>query len=217
MAETGWPNVHRFDEVDRAPRGPGLYAWYHIPDISRADVDTYCVRISQAPGPEKRALVEQFLAEYIFRPYQETPYKVRIAGALKPEYSGDVSHINKFSNKMLDYLAERPEALHEIKDILSRSVPIFSSPIYIGIAKTSLRTRLSQHRLLIEQYIEQGPPISSDNDQEGHSFAREVVLIRKLDTLRLYVFTTETAIPPHTALAAEYILNRINYPLCGRN
>ena len=50
-----------------------------------------------------------------------------------------------------------------------------------------------------------------------HSFAYDAVCVRRLIPADLIVYVMPVEFPPEVAQATEYILNRINFPLCGRN
>ncbi len=217
MAQRDWPPCYRFDEVDRAPSSPGLYAWYYQVAIDVATIDILAEEFATQPLTTRKDRVEAFLREQVFKPYIEAPYDVRISGKLKPEYEGRISHKHDLSTKAVDHFADQPRALLELRDLLLRSVPVFASPIYIGVAKTSLRQRLGRHRALIESYAESGGTTLRDLDDPAHSFAYEAVVERKLDPIRLFVYVQPLEGAKATAVASEYLLNRINYPLCGRN
>lgn len=215
MSSQAHPSALRFDEIVRAPPRPGLYAWYHRPTISTGDVDDLRRRMAQSPADSAKA-AEDFLREHVLGPYREAPYRVEIKGQLKPEYEGEVDHKLRLSDTVLNLARNKPEHLADLGEVLTRSIPYFSSPIYIGIATTSLKTRLGTHARLIRQYRELPPntPPTTDSD---HSFAYEAVCVRRLLPADLIVYVMEVEFPKDVAQAAEYVLNRINYPLCGRN
>jgi hypothetical protein len=215
MAERIMPTPYRFDEVGSVPAQPGLYAWYHQFTLSRADVNMLAVDLQQGKA-NAPLIAEQFLRDHFFGPYQEASYRVEMRGPLKPEYSGEVAHKLRLSELVLNQATKSPQSLNDIGDLLSRSAPFFSSPIYIGVAKTSLRDRLRTHRRLLEEYRERegAPPTEQDVD---HSFAYDAVCVRRLIPADLIVYVMPVEFPPEVAQATEYILNRINFPLCGRN
>lgn len=204
----------RFDELDQAPDRPGIYAWYHEVRLTQADVDQFVQNIRQREPDSRPPVVEAYLRERVFEPYKESPYQIALRGGLKPEYLGHVNHQPRVSKTTIETLADRPEGMREIRDLLRRMVPVFASPIYIGVATRSLRTRLLQHQKLINEYRE--CPASSVPEDEDHSFAFEAVCERDLSPLELIVYAMETPVSREIQLVAEYIFNRINYPLCGR-
>lgn len=204
----------RFDEIAQAPDRPGIYAWYHQVRLSKADVDDFIQRAAAVDGEARAARVESYLRDRVFEPYRESPYQIALRGGLKPEYGGHVAHQPRVSRGTVETLAARPEGMREVSALLTKMVPVFASPIYIGVATRSLRTRLTQHAKLIEEYRERPP--ASVPDDEGHSFAFEAVCERGLRPLELVVYVIETPVSSEIQLVAEYIFNRINYPLCGR-
>lgn len=217
MAPPQAPRPFRFDEVHLTPASPGLYAWYHQYQLSGADIRGLANNLALSPGEERRVIAEHFLMEYVFGTYRETDYEVELKGKLKPEYRGQVAHQPRISEALLTAVTEAPEVLTQVAEMLHRSVPYFASPIYIGVAKKSLRSRLSTHHTLLVQYRENPPVEPLDGDDVDHSFAYEAVCVRRIVPAELLVYAMPVEFPERIAVATEYILNRINYPLCGRN
>ena len=229
------PNVqpYRFHEVDQAPPSPGIYAWYHQVTIPEPDIDAFIDRVRPSTArPEQAAeeLAQEFLAAQIFSPHRETPYNVTLSGALKPEFNGTVEYRPPSAQRLVEELAASPERARMLAEVLLHVVPLFSSPIYIGIAKSSLRSRLQQHARLISELrnaaasradrTKSEANAESDTDPtyiQDHQFAREAIVVRKLSPLDLLVYVLPLNVDPTIALGVEYLLNRINYPLCGRN
>lgn len=214
-----------FDDVARAPRQPGIYAWYHRTEISHADITNHLTLISTMDDEAQRfEETRRFLEAQIFAPLRETDYDVSISGKLKPRYEGQLSHRPSISKSLVKRFAEDPSRLTNLDQILRASTPLFASPIYIGVARKSLQSRLMRHRRLIQGYREstslQGDDAqatrSSDTADVDHSFAWEVTHVRRLNPSKLVVYTLTVDVDPDSALDAENILNRINYPLCGR-
>jgi hypothetical protein len=219
-------NLFRFHELNQAPEVPGCYSWYYRMELASRDIQSCLQQVGQAESPEaKIAIIETFLRQRLFKPYTETPYKVSLQGRLKPPYEGDVHNQFLISSSLVQRIAEEPERLLKLKALLFESVPIFASPIYIGVAK-DLRHRLLRHKSLIEKFFSAAAIGASevDTEDEGdeeaakdHSFAREVANIRKFSTGNLVVYTFPIEIHEHLRYDLENVLNRINYPLCGRN
>jgi hypothetical protein len=85
----------------------------------------------------------------------------------------------------------------------------------------NLNNRLCRHKNLIERYKAAASRSVSDEpfdalDDKDHSFAREVVR-RGFSTNGLAVAVRVIDAPESVHVDAENVLNRINYPLCGRN
>ncbi len=207
----------RFDEVSQAPNEPGVYAWYHQIQLNSGDIAKFRQRLQDRSVTERRELAGEFLMEHIFGPYREADYDVAIRGKLKPEYHGNVEHRPRLSESLFSAIADGGHALDELRGVLSRTVPFFASPIYIGLA-SRLRHRLTTHRRLINLYRETRHSEPEQTDSEDHSFAYEAVCVRRLLPSELIVYAMPlTSVSEQVVGAAEYILNRINYPLCGRN
>lgn len=212
----GGPEPYRFDEVHNAPDVTGLYAWYHQFQLSNADIRSFADEIALQSPEAKRETAVGFILEHVFGPYKETRYDVEVTGKLKPPYRGTIEHQPRLSDGLVRLAAETPSDLSCIAELLQRSVPYFASPIYIGVAKKSLRQRLSSHRRLLSQYRE-NPQAPVDDADPDHSFAYEAVCIRRLLPADLLVYAMPIEFPDRVAVATENILNRVNYPLCGRN
>lgn len=205
----------RFDEVHRAPAKPGIYAWYHRLQLADADLKNLTQAVESAEDPAVEA--KQFVERFIFGPLAEAPYNVKISGGLKPTYRGKVGHIPPgVSETLIQILTGSPEETQVLKGALLRAVPFFASPIYIGMAGKSLRNRLGQHRYLMDHYRDSSRD-APDGEDSDHSFAYEAVQLRHFLPSDLFVYTYPMDVTERVARAAEYILNRLNYPLCGRS
>jgi hypothetical protein len=86
--------------------------------------------------------------------------------------------------------------------------------MYIGMSE-GLRTRLKRHKSLIEKFGEL-PDSDSEEGQRDQSFAREI-RARNIPPSRLFVVATVIPDLPGVYVDIENILNRIHYPLLGRN
>ena len=205
-----------WSEIDQAPEVPGVYAWYSKLVISRADIEAVIrnVTAAQQDGEaQARAAVEGALNSFIFGPYQETSYQVTMRGQLKPKFIGEVLHEPSRSESLIERLAEDPERFRVIADVLKNVAPWFTAPLYIGMAK-NLRTRLKQHRNKIVEL--------RDNHGGGVDIAAEAgfasqVVARNFDPTNLFVHIAEVNVDSGEHSDLENILNRINYPIFGRN
>lgn len=223
------------DQLESLPTSAGIYAWYYIPTITKEDVRVLVEE--KLPELKTRELcskeIDEFFLKKIFNNFKEEPYKVDIYGSLKPKYSGMIEHKYSISKNLIERIIAKPERLYSIADELKKSIPIFSSPIYIGMAK-NLRKRLLQHKFAMEKYVNEKTDYydlvsdlksnSSENAEDVeaiHSFAYEVSSIRKfhLHHLTLFFKEVEYSYSEDEKIYndLENILNRINYPLCGRN
>lgn len=201
-------------QIPEAPASPGVYAWYARIFISNADLDQFVrnVEAAKAAGQPAEEIVEATLERFIFFPFHETDYDVAVSGQLKPSYSGILKHSPSVSRSLIERLVSEPTRLTEVAKLLETVVPYFTAPLYIGMAR-SLNERLNKHRALIEQFSEGRLEASRDNES---GFARQVVA-RQIPHTKLLVAVQEmqvTAAEPHDL---ENVLNRINFPIFGRN
>jgi hypothetical protein len=217
----------RFSEVAGAPDTPGIYSWYYRIELTDKDIGNCVEEVELSASPtEREAIVRSFLENHLFRYYKEMPYMVDLSGPLKPRYKGTIDHSMDISASLVKRLAEEPNNLRELKQMLKLTVPMFASPIYIGVA-TSLRVRLLQHFQLINnlQHLKASAvgdgvtvPTGSDTEEDrDHKFAYEVSMTRGFRPSSLVVNTLELQVNDIIRYDLENILNRINYPLCGRN
>lgn len=206
-----------WSEIDLAPETPGVYAWYSRLVISKADIDAVIKRITAAKmsgDAQARAEVEDALDRFIFSPYRETPYQVALRGQLKPKFSGEVAHEPSKSESLVGRLALNPARFRAVSDILKTAAPWFTAPLYIGMA-INLRSRLKQHRNKIVELRDLQVHGSIDGVAEA-GFANQVVA-RNFDPTNLFVHIAEVSVDTGEHNDLENILNRINYPIFGRN
>ena len=78
-----------------------------------------------------------------------------------------------------------------------------------------LRQRLRQHRDKISQLREHEGNLNSDDSYES-GFARQVVA-RNFDPTNLFVYYAEVQVESSEHNDIENLLNRINFPIFGRN
>ena len=215
---------YRFHEVAQAPIESGIYSWYCRYQLPQKNIDDLLQTLSDVSPEEKREKVRSFLERYLFSYFQEPPYEVTLQAPLKPRYEGSVEHAPSISKSLVDRFVAEPHRLAVLAGILKLATPEFASPLYIGSAK-SLRTRLGNHVKLIRKYREgrlntEGIARREDLTEEekaDHSFARDVALDRRFDPNDLWVHTLEVEFGHEYTFDIENILNRINFPLCGRN
>ena len=206
-----------WSEIDLAPKTSGIYAWYSHLAISNADIEDVIKRITEAKqfgDAAARTEVEDALDRFIFNPYRETSYQVSLRGQLKPKYSGEVAHEPSKSDSLVARLAGHPERFRAISDVLKTAAPWFTAPLYIGMA-VNLHSRLRQHKNKIVELRELGSGGSKDESIEA-GFANQVVA-RNFDPTSLFVHIAEVSVDTGEHNDLENILNRINYPIFGRN
>lgn len=216
----------RFSEVAGAPDTPGVYAWYYRIELTDKDIARCIERIDLAEDQNSRdEIMREFLNNHLFHFYREVPYFVSLSGKLKPRYEGLIDQHSDVSQTLIRRLAANPNNLYDLKSTLRSAVPLFASPIYIGVA-TRLRERLLQHVRLIDYYqhikasvVADAQPMQTANEEESsdHKFAYEVSMVRGFRPSNLVVNTLQLSVNDSIRYDLENILNRINYPLCGRN
>ncbi len=202
-------------EIELAPARTGVYAWYSRIQISKADINDIVSKVKSAADPQTaRTLIENALDRFVFNPYRESPYRVLLRGQLKPKFIGDVEHEPSRSDSLVTRLTQNPERLHVIAALLGDAAPSFTSPLYIGMA-ANLRTRLKTHKNKITEFRELRANTEADSTPEA-GFARQVV-DRNFDPTNLFVHIAEVDVETGEHNDIENILNRINYPIFGRN
>lgn len=211
-------------DVGKIPAKPGVYAWYYRHLLADHDIKTLVSNLAAVKGNQAREdeLVRDFLRTFLFDVFQEEPYQVLLRGALKPTYVGPVPHVPALTEGLVRRIATEPDRLWVLKKVLDEAIPEFASPVYIGMS-VDLTGRVGTHKRLIQEYkrgvaFDLGVPGLSDEEIADHSFAREVVR-RGFSPNRLVVSVRviESPVAGNVHLDAENVLNRINFPLCGRN
>lgn len=146
--------------VDEAPVGPGLYAWYGTLIAGPQDWEM------KLEGGEDRGLkaCRTLLQKHTFR-HGSPPISLEGRGAFTTLWRGDLRDVT--AEMLASLLGEDVDELNDATDedaypsqfkkvlaskqtrelllkLLQAATPILASPIYIGVA-LSLRTRLRQH------------------------------------------------------------------------
>lgn len=221
MKQFGWTELHN------CPSKPGIYAWYYNPEITKFDLNEVVVKIEELKKQNNREdaekAIEIFLNNFIFNQFSEEPYQVILKGQLKPKYEGDLNHIPHISTSLIDRIVEIPQRLSTIKTVIEKSAPYFSAPIYIGMSE-NLQKRLSKHKFLIETFNQKKsnnisfvPLQPNDNiEKRDQSFAWQVCK-RNIPPTKMFVMIRIIEKSGNAYVDIENILNRIYYPLFGRN
>lgn len=215
--------LYTWTEIEDIPAKTGVYAWYCRHSLTEFDINKLIAEIAGLPAESKAdasTLVQRFLESHLFSVFVEDPYRVSATGPLKPTYKGELHHEQTISADLIFRLAEEPERLRSLKKVLEEAVPEFASPIYIGMSD-NLSSRLRRHKKLIETYragdtLPTPGLTPTPTERADHSFARDVAR-RGFSLNRLAVSVRFIDAPGNVHVDAENILNRINYPLCGRN
>lgn len=217
-AMTGAIQKHLWADIVNAPALPGVYAWYYSPEITDYDLEQTITQLKacrETDRPAAEALVRTTLDNRVFKHFREDPYQALLEGPLKPTYKGTLEHTFSVSGGLVQRIVDDPDRLRTIRNVLDMSAPMFASPLYMGMAG-QLRSRLATHKSLIERYRRlhrQGDEPARDSDA---GFAWQIAK-RRIPPDRLVVFTCTTPADDNTAVDIENILNRIYYPILGRN
>jgi hypothetical protein len=208
-----------WSEIELAPEKPGVYAWYSKMVISKADIEDVITRTNNAKthsDQKARDEISQALDRFIFGPFRESPYRVQLRGQLKPSYSGEIEHDPSKSDSLIARLVQNPERFRVIASVLKTAAPSFTAPLYIGMSD-NLRSRLKRHKsLIVELRDTQAVSAGSALEPLDAGFAKQVVA-RKFDPTNLFVHIAEVDVESGEENDIENILNRINYPIFGRN
>lgn len=198
-------------EIENAEAKPGIYAWYYNPPIGDADRD------DPDGWPD---LVKRYVLDHR-RPVME----VNAKAALGLEFDGQINHSLFTGPGESDWNPDLG-SIDLVTDILRSAVPKLGAPLYIGIARKSLKTRLCRHKSDIERYQRKGIETvaeirDEDPEREADRIFASRVVDREIDTNSLIVealgVDTSTYKNPSDGLgSAEYILNRIYFPILGR-
>jgi predicted GIY-YIG superfamily endonuclease len=216
MKKISWDDLHKnsYDLIEN----PGIYAWYYKPIISLEDINNIKLQLSSETIKEKKIdLVKDFLQKYLLDFYKEDPYNAVISGNLKPQYKGNIFHEDQVSHSFAEKVVDETIDLFKLKEILMSIDESFLSPIYIGVSE-NLKTRLLQHKSMIKKQADSSSlsdtlleklELIDDRDQ---CFANRIIKRKYiLSSLFVVLKTTDSYNP------IENILNRINYPILGRN
>ncbi|MFK3873530.1 MULTISPECIES: hypothetical protein [Pseudoalteromonas] len=217
-------NKYKWNQISRVPASEGVYAWYLPLKLSKKDIEIVTQRVitfkEQGKPISAKDTIREFVNSKILNFYNEEPYKATLEGALKPKYIGKVFHEATVSDSLVDRLFNDPIRIESVGKILIETAPNFASPIYIGMA-SNLQNRLKKHKTLIEKYttksflaIENNQLL--DEDKRDHNFAMRVVN-RGIPETEMFVYIQEISNGGDIYKDIENLLNRINYPVLGRN
>ena len=213
-----------WSQLGNVPDKPGIYAWYYSPEITMFDMTKFVEGVKQMSSEGKIAdaqdLIRRFLDKYLFGFFKEDPFFAQLSGALKPSYEGELRHRTTISPSLVNRLCENPERLRVIREVLELSTPHFASPIYIGMSAEGLRGRIGTHKSLIERLRKRSSANDTAEDDIGDTgdagFAKRIVK-RGIPPERLFVTTCVVDSQDDIHVDIENILNRIYYPILGRN
>jgi len=218
-------NTLSWSDLSQLPESPGIYTWYFRPTLTKYDINKLIREINlngeASSFVEPAKLIKDFLNNKLFKYFEQKPYEVELKGALKPRYLGRAHHRSEdnVSPDLIQRIYSNPNLLFDINTILEHSTPAVASPLYIGKAK-NLRSRIQGHKKMIRtlknnislnvaNYVEYTP------SPEEVSFANRIVE-RDIPSSQLFV-TYIVVQNENIVTELENILNRIYFPILGRN
>ncbi len=215
---------YKWNQISKVTTNPGVYAWYLPLKISSKDIQDVSDDVSKLKSEGKeilaKDLLKTFVEQKILNFYNEEPYTATLEGPLKPKYKGHVYHVPTISDSLIERMYECPTRIRSLGEILIKTAPNFASPIYIGMAK-NLNSRLQVHKRLIESYASKLSNTIEiqelqEEEKRDHNFAMRVIN-RKIPETEMFVYVQEVSSEEDIYKDVENLLNRINYPVLGRN
>ena len=222
-----------FDRVGDAPRKPGIYAWYAVPNAGPQDWAT-------ADG------LRRFLAFHTRR-YVTPTLRLDARTTFKRSWSGSLeettsayfdnalglmeepgpapTHDEAAKGKTLSAAVERvcadEQQREELVAALRAAIPVLASPLYVGISR-NLRKRLQSHVRTFEQ-LESSDATEEDVaellDEDKNFAARAFSRDFKADMLEVWCMPLELADVARAddiVKSVEFFLNRWHHPPLGR-
>ncbi len=193
----------------------GLYAWYYDLSIGDHDIKKLIELLeSNINISDNYKSVSDFLEKNFFIFFKEDNYKTKITGKLMPTFVGDLLHVEQCSESLVNKIVNSPTVLWDIKKIINEISVGFSSPIYIGMSE-NLQSRINNHKRLIEKFKNERIRIDNFDDRD-ENFAARIISRGMIETnLRVVVKYVSSDKNIHNLM--ENLLNRVNYPILGRN
>lgn len=233
-----------FKELDQAPDSPGLYAWY---GVLRSGRGTWGVNIRQGRD-EGEAHSRRALSLHTEH-FASAPLTVTAESAFSASWSGELLddtyaslQATLESNKerireesdperapKLQNTLQTPAMRKTLFDVLERSAPILSAPLYIGVAH-SLRDRLGVHANELQLHLRHSASNSNYFNNLDDPKARGTFAFRAArqkfspDSLEVWVLDLAAVAEKgmdvlqlrEVAEASEWLLNRWYRPQLGR-
>lgn len=214
----------KWNRISMVPAVAGVYAWYLPLKISARDIEIVLSEVEKCKINNNdllaKKIIRTFIETKILNFYNEEPYSAIIEGPLKPKYFGKLQHEAKVSDSLVERLYTDPSRIEKVGNILIQTAPNFASPIYIGMA-SNLRARLQKHKTLMEKYSAKSI-LSSElqnlcqEEKRDHNFAQRVIS-RGIPETEMFVYIQQVSDEDDIYKDVENLLNRINYPVLGRN
>lgn len=233
-------------DVDSAPDGPGLYAWYAHPQVvvpmsneSRADEDAAADFVNAL---QRYALLHEPSPISI---KGASSYNIKWEGELRSEYPlASLNNIVSLDSQSavdsdddypdqgstishLQRVATSPSTRSTLTRILGSAIPVFATPLYIGITE-NLRKRLKRHKADFERvsdYLRNRPDDRERALNQARTFghraaARQVAMedleVWLLDVSKLVQADVNSDDVRVITSSAEWYLHRLFSPILGR-
>jgi len=216
-----------WQDTYKAPDRPGIYCWYYLPRLTQKTISNHLFEFGSAESSQKKSeLLIKFLSNNLFRFFNPQNLRSTVKGRMKFIQKGVLENKTEISTEIASKILNRPDVFVRFLSYLERKEMVyFCSPIYIGSTrKQSLNARIEQHRRSIlaqlDDSTEYFESITDASDKkEMMTFARDIIK-RKMQPENLFVFVLEVNEQEMTndlIIMLENFLNRITFPICGRN
>jgi hypothetical protein len=222
------------NDVHEAPENNGIYVWYARLNIGKAVYDDACAGGTDKASEETNKAVMQHVYKHAHQPLKisaSANFSVSWAGNIESYYN---NLVNSNSATVIDEQyyqksVEKAVANHQTRsvflDLIKKSFPIFSSPLYIGIATDqTLRERLLSHKNIFmscwERTVEDLEyPQRLKNPKNFGERAIKIGL-RPSDlffyTMHIIDETISNQEKKNIIESAEWVLNRCASPILGK-
>lgn len=226
-----------FSDVFNAPQMPGLYAWYSILGLGNADLiiesQTRSALRRQTSRYKPNALESEVKGNLGAR------WKGQLADVSmddlskllegsEPELNQGVSQAKQQRGTRLMQALEDHASRQALVNTLEKSIPMFLSPLYVGISE-NLNSRLQSHVNAYRSFSKNRSVVTleenelDDTDEAaGRSFATRAVNAGfKEDNLQVFLLPFENQFDLNPAQirnvisGVEYLLNRWTKPTLG--
>lgn len=235
----------RCSEIHEVPTGPGLYSWYGLASAGRGDWE---LRLN---GDQDLGAINSrnFLKRHTSR-HAAPSLDVEARGGFSTRWQGEVRAVSaddllrtldgaleagtpaeddERPAPKLQATLDAPKLREALFGVLDRASPVFSAPLYIGVA-TSLRTRIEQHTKQLLALWDRRSSSAEDLEKETRDRVRKTFAYRAVsrgfspDSVEVWTLDLAEIGPEGLSLedrrivaeACEWLLNRWHRPALGR-
>ena len=226
--------LQHLDTVDEAPDKAGLYAWYGRLSVGAADWDERETKSNSKAQNQLLKALQDHSVKFRQQPLEVealTNFSMRWVGGLEPalpkNWVDEPEGIwSGTANYPIALVTSSNPGREELLALLDDVLPVFSSPLYIGLAiDQSLRSRLQQHRYKLRRHWD---GVSKDPDYlsriKSETFADRAIKVG-FSPRDLYFYTihidaegdeSSKVLQEELLRSAEWLLNRWANPILGR-